>query len=69
MTEETRPQILPEATGFAAREALVVIRKHKIATATLGVKKTEDGQPRTYSQQFFWPTPCPVYVKNVPVAL
>ena len=33
MTEEAPPQVLLTATGFAAREALAVLRKHKIATA------------------------------------
>jgi hypothetical protein len=35
MTEETPPQVLLTATGFAAREALAVLRKHNIATAPL----------------------------------
>ena len=35
MTEEMPPQVLPTATGFAAREALAVLRKHNIATAPL----------------------------------
>jgi Arabinose-binding domain of AraC transcription regulator, N-term len=35
MTEEMPPQVLPTATGFAAREALALLRKHNIATAPL----------------------------------
>ena len=35
MTEEMPPQVLLTATGFAAREALAVLRKHNIATAPL----------------------------------
>jgi hypothetical protein len=35
MTEEMRPQVLLTATGFAAREALALLRKHNIATAPL----------------------------------
>ena len=35
MTEEMPPQGLLTATGFAAREALAVLRKHNIATAPL----------------------------------
>jgi AraC-like DNA-binding protein len=35
MTEERPPQVLPTATGFAAREALAMLRKHNIATAPL----------------------------------
>ena len=35
MTEEVSPQILLTATGFAAREALALFRKHNIATAPL----------------------------------
>jgi hypothetical protein len=35
MTEEMPLQVLPTATGFAAREALAVLRKHNIATAAL----------------------------------
>ena len=33
MTEEMSPQVLLTATGFAAGEALAVLRKHNIATA------------------------------------
>ena len=35
MTEEMPAQGLPTATGFAAREALALLRKHNIATAPL----------------------------------
>jgi AraC-like DNA-binding protein len=35
MTEEMPPQVLPTATGFAASEALALLRKHNIATAPL----------------------------------
>jgi AraC-like DNA-binding protein len=35
MREEMSPQILPTATGFAAREALALLRKHNIASAPL----------------------------------
>jgi AraC-like DNA-binding protein len=35
MTEEIPPQVLLTASGFAAREALAVLRKHNIATAPL----------------------------------
>ena len=35
MTEETNRQILPTTTGFAAREAIAMLRKHNIATAPL----------------------------------
>ena len=35
MTEEMPPQILPTATGFAAREVLAALRKRNIATAPL----------------------------------
>jgi AraC-like DNA-binding protein len=35
MAEEMPPQVLPTATGFAAREALAVLRKHNVVTAPL----------------------------------
>jgi Arabinose-binding domain of AraC transcription regulator, N-term len=35
MTWDVPPQVLPTTTGFAAREALSVLRKHNIATAPL----------------------------------
>jgi AraC-like DNA-binding protein len=35
MMEGMPPQVLPTATGFAARQALAVLRKHNIATAPL----------------------------------
>jgi hypothetical protein len=35
MTVEMPPQVLATATGFAAREALALLRKHDIATAPL----------------------------------
>jgi hypothetical protein len=35
MTEEMSPQVLPTATGFAAREAIAALRKHDIAAAPL----------------------------------
>jgi hypothetical protein len=38
MTEETPAQGLPTATGFAAREAMAVLRKHDIATAPLWLR-------------------------------
>ena len=33
MTEEIPPQVLLTTTGFAAREAIAMLRKHNIATA------------------------------------
>ena len=35
MGEETSQQGLPTTTGFAAREAIAMLRKHNIATAPL----------------------------------
>jgi hypothetical protein len=35
MVEETSQRGLPTTTGFAAREAIAVLRKHNIATAPL----------------------------------
>ena len=35
MTEETGRQILPSATGFAARQAIAVLRKHNLPIAPL----------------------------------
>ena len=35
MTEETRPELLPSATGFAARQAIAVLRKHNVPIAPL----------------------------------
>jgi Arabinose-binding domain of AraC transcription regulator, N-term len=35
MTEETSRQLLPSATGFAARQAIAVLRKHKVPIAPL----------------------------------
>jgi hypothetical protein len=35
MTEEMLAQVLMTTTGFAAREALAMLRKHNIATAPL----------------------------------
>jgi AraC-like DNA-binding protein len=35
MTEETARQVLPTATGFAAKEAIAALRKRHIATASL----------------------------------
>jgi hypothetical protein len=31
MTEETTDQVLPTATGFAAKEAVAILRKHDVA--------------------------------------
>jgi hypothetical protein len=38
MTQQMPPQVLLTATGFAAREALAVLRKHNIAAAPLLVR-------------------------------
>ncbi len=35
MTEETRRELLPSATGFAARQAIAVLRKHSVPIAPL----------------------------------
>ena len=35
MGEETSPRGLPTTTGFAAREAIAMLRKHDIASAPL----------------------------------
>ena len=35
MTEETRRELLPSATGFAARQAIAVLRKHNVPIAPL----------------------------------
>lgn len=35
MTEETRRELLPSATGFAARQAIAVLRKHDVPVAPL----------------------------------
>ena len=35
MTEETSRQLLPSATGFAARQAIAILRKHKVPIAPL----------------------------------
>ena len=35
MTEETRRELLPSATGFAARQAIAVLRKHNVPVAPL----------------------------------
>ena len=35
MTEETSRQVLPSATGFAARQAIAILRKHKFPIAPL----------------------------------
>jgi AraC-like DNA-binding protein len=47
VTDET-PQVLPTATGFAAREALAALRKRNIATAPLLLRAglSEDGLAR-----------------------
>jgi NAD(P)-dependent dehydrogenase (short-subunit alcohol dehydrogenase family) len=49
VTEEMPPQVLLTATGFAAREALAVLRKHNIATAPLLLRAglSEHGVERT----------------------
>jgi AraC-like DNA-binding protein len=49
MTEEMPPQVLLTATGFAAREAIAVLRKHNIATAPLLLRAglSEHGVERT----------------------
>ena len=35
VTEETRRELLPSATGFAARQAIAVLRKHSVPIAPL----------------------------------
>ena len=35
MTEETRRELLPSATGFAARQAIAVLRKRNVPIAPL----------------------------------
>ena len=35
MAEETTRQVLPTATGFAAREAIAALRKHNVEIAAL----------------------------------
>jgi hypothetical protein len=35
VTEETRRELLPSATGFAARQAVAVLRKHNASIAPL----------------------------------
>ena len=49
MSEEMLPQVLLTATGFAAREALVMLRKHNIATAPMLLRAglSEHGLART----------------------
>jgi hypothetical protein len=51
MTEETRPQVLATATGFAAREAAALLRKHNIATAPLRAGLSEGGLERTAEER------------------
>jgi hypothetical protein len=46
MTEEMPPQVLPTATGFAAREALAMLRKRNIATAPLLLRAGLSGGAR-----------------------
>ncbi len=52
MTEETPPQVLLTATGFAVREALAELRKHNIATAPLLLRAglSEHGLERTKNE-------------------
>ena len=58
MVEDTTWQVLPTATGFAARQAIAVLRKHNIEVAPLlrraGLSERDFDNSGTDSGHVIW---------------